>query len=373
MDQKDMLLSYSQLLTQVADDYMAVEEEESDQERAALFRQRENHISRVVFGRFMLSTARQIEQLSFYPETENEREKKYRVKLEKMLRSAGMVVHHFYRRKNRNGYTEIGMTVSSVGNHYFETAEVAELLSRIYRKNMLSVTENTQYIHQKPVRLCFQEEVRYGMLAGVAKAVKDGETISGDSYLMREFGDGTYIAAIADGMGSGEEACRMSEKVLSLLERFIESGMSIPDFRDTCNSFLYMRRDLEQSVTVDIMECNQYTGEVTFYKNGGGTSYLMQGSEIQKIPASQHAFGIKMNAEKEKTKAYVEAGDCMIMMSDGAMEFYAERGELLYQMFLKNKYGPNELAAEILRQAVIASGGKMTDDMTVLAICVCDV
>lgn len=372
MDQKDRLLGYSQLLSLVADDYMMSETDIDEEERLAILMGRENHISRIVLGKFMMTTARQLERLALFEETESNYERKQRTKIEKYLKATGMMLHHFSKTENRNGYTEILMTVSSVGKDYYEVSEVAELLSKVFRKKMLPISDNRLYIHQKPIRLCFQEEVRYQIFGGFAKATKDKEEVSGDNYLMREFGDGTYIAAIADGMGSGEEACRVSESVLELLERYVEAGLSIQDFRDTCNDFLYMRRDMEQSVTVDILECNQYTGESNFYKNGSCSSYLMQDGLIRKIPAGNQAFGVKLHAEKTKSTVFLESGDWIVMMSDGVMDFYADHEEILYEIMKKNMHGPNELATAILGQVVIAQKGKMIDDMTVLALYTCE-
>lgn len=363
-----MLFQYSQLLMQVADDYLSSEEEECEQERRAILYQRENQINRIVLGKFMINTAKHLQRLADPLAQESTLEKKYHKKLEKSLKMAGITLHNFYKKENRNGFMEIGITVSSQKNDYYDVAEITDFLCQVFHKEMISVMENEQYIHQNPVSLCFQEQVKYVLYTGVAKATRENEAVSGDNYVMRHFSDGTFIAAIADGMGSGEEACQMSEKVLDLLERYIESEMSVSEFRDACNSFLYMRRDLEQSVTVDILECNEYTGEIGFYKNGSCISYLLQGDEIQRIPAAKCAFGMKLYAQKEKTIAYVQAGDQIIMMSDGVMDFYREREELLFQILRKSHLGPNELANDILRQAVIACGGKMPDDMTVVTI-----
>lgn len=372
MNQRDKLLGYSQLLSQVADDYMMAEGEVDEEERLAILMGHENQISRIVLGRFMISTARQLAHMAFSNESESSLEKKQRLKLERYLKATGMVLHRFYKTTNRNGYTEVRMTVSSIDKDYYEASEVAQLLSKIYKKKLLPMQENRCYIHQKPIQLCFQEQVRYQIFGGLAKATRENEEISGDNYLMREFGDGTYIAAIADGMGSGEEAYRVSESVLELLERYVETGIDIQDFRDTCNDFLYMRRDLEQSVTMDILECNQYTGESVFYKNGGCSSYLLQDGMIRKIPAVSQAFGVKLHPEQTKSTVFLEAGDRIVMMSDGVMDFYHEHEEILYDILKRNTPGPNELASDILRQVVIAQKGKMMDDMTVLALLVCE-
>lgn len=367
-----MLLNYAQFITQVADEYVMLEGPEEEMDRQAILKDRESQMNRLILGKFMRNTAGRIEQIARYQTKESVIDRKNRLRIEKIIKQAGMQLHEFYKKENRNGYTEIGMILSSKGRHYFDVDEVAFLLSKVYRKSMCKDLDGPNCISDKPVKLCFQEEVRFILYSGVAKATKEMEEVSGDSYLLREFGDGTYIAAIADGMGSGELACQMSENVLELLERSIEAGLGIQEFREYCNSFLYMRRDLEQSVTMDILECNQYTGEAHFYKNGGCHSYLIHHGILEKIESSRQAFGLKMNPEKDVSTIYLEMGDQVVMMSDGVMDCFLDREGMLIEMVKSHSYSPNEMASAILRQAVIADGGKMADDMTVLVVYVSD-
>lgn len=371
---KGRLLGYAQLLSQVADDYMgeacAAEEQSS---RAALLNERQERMTRIVLGNFVMDTAGQLEKLANTHGAHSMANQRQKTKIIKGLKAEGIVVHDYYRTENRNGYEEIGMVVSSSTDDYYDVSDIAFLLSRVLHKDMLPMADTRRYVHREKAALCFQEEVRYQLIGGYAKATKEGEEISGDSFLLREFGDGTYIAAIADGMGSGEEACESSEKVLELLERYLEAGLSVQDFRKACNGLVYIRRDLEQSVTVDILECNQYTAEGTFYKNGGCSSFLVRGEQVREIGPDKLALGIKMYTGGSRETVFFESGDRIVMLSDGVMDFYAQRRSLLQEILIhRTGISPNELAAEILKNVIIGYQGKMPDDMTVLTVYVAE-
>lgn len=364
------LMGYAQLLSQIADDYLGKDQEEAEQlSRAVMLKEHEDEKNRMILGNFMMDAAGHLEKLantSFSDSTAGERQ---RMKLYKKLKTEGILLHDYYRTENRNGYEEIGMTVSSSSDDYYEVSEIAQLLSRVIHKSMVAVADGRQYVYREKVALLFCERVRFELLGGYAKATKESEEVSGDNFLMREFGDGTYIAAIADGMGSGEAACESSEKVLELLERYLEAGLSVQDFRKTCNGFVYLRRDLERSVTADILECNQYTGEGTFYKNGGCTSFFVRGDAIREIAPDKLALGIRMYACGSRETVYFESGDRIVMLSDGVMDFYGQRKGMLEDVLLrKNSAGPNELAAAILKNVIVGCQGKMPDDMTVLVL-----
>ena len=59
---------------------------------------------------------------------------------------------------------------------------------------------------------------------GVSRITKAGELVSGDNYALLQKETGKVVMSLADGMGSGVGACRESEKVIELLEQFLEAG-----------------------------------------------------------------------------------------------------------------------------------------------------
>ena len=73
---------------------------------------------------------------------------------------------------------------------------------------------------------------------GHSIAVKDEMPVSGDSIIQTKLKDGKYLIAISDGMGSGPEAKKSSEVVVSMLKRLLDSGFEQDTSIDLINSEL---------------------------------------------------------------------------------------------------------------------------------------
>ena len=190
---------------------------------------------------------------------------------------------------------------------------------------------------------------------------------------MREFGDGTFVAAIADGMGSGEEACRDSENILTLIEKHIESGLSVKNGIRVCDKLLHVQYGGERSVSLDLLEINQYTGEGRFYKNGGTVSYLLRKDKLREFSADRLALGINPRVEGYTESVYLQSQDIVFLLSDGVIDLFFDNMEM-FESCVAGFAGMSlsDLATNILQMAIRAGGGIIRDDMTILAIGVCE-
>jgi len=63
----------------------------------------------------------------------------------------------------------------------------------------------------------FASEDKYIIQTGIAKAKKEDSIVSGDNISQTRLGDGKYMLAISDGMGSGANARRNSKIAISML------------------------------------------------------------------------------------------------------------------------------------------------------------
>lgn len=371
---KTHLLGYAQLLADVGREYLGGDISEghalgNPQAREGLFMQRQMDVSFVQFSRFLLEAAEHIEQIAKEDAQQAVVDKKIEKKLWKEMYRAGIEVHHFYQKRNRNGHAEIGMVVSALGRDFYNVADIADLLSRLYHRTMLPLTDGYQYVHRDQIPVVFEEDTPLQIDSGYAVATKDGELVSGDNYLLRDFGDGTFVAAIADGMGSGEQACKNSERALALLERYLEAGLSISQLVQSYNRILYLRRDQEQSVTMDVFECDQYTGMAKLYKYGAAGSYLLRGKRIRSIGPSGTALGIHADVRGAVETLYLKPDDILILLSDGIMDYYSEKMEEFEQLLSSVRVSTlAELATQILHHVIIAQGGTLLDDMTALVV-----
>ena len=372
---KNRMIAYSHLLRDMAVVYLPKEQSEDRlyANRADLFAGRKMQEQREVFSELITDASDQLVQMAGKSFSDSGLAGKQEKRIKKELLSAGIFVKEYYRTENRNGYTEIGLVVKAQEKTYFDVIDIAELISEVTHLSMLAEADGPLYVHDEWVFLRFQEETRFQIYGGFAKVTKEGEEISGDNYLMREFGEGTYIAAIADGMGSGAEACRDSENMLTLVEKYIESGFSVRNCIHVCDELLYVQYGGERSVSLDLLELNQYTGECCFYKNGSTASYLIRKNKIREIAADRLSLGINPRVDGYRETVYLHDQDVVLLASDGVLDLFYDNMEMFesYVLGLSGMSLP-DLTANILQMAIRAGGGCIRDDMTILAIGICE-
>lgn len=81
-------------------------------------------------------------------------------------------------------------------------------------------------------------------------------------------------------MGSGSAACKESEMVLDLVERFLEAGFSVETAIRMMNSAMVMKGESDLYSTVDLCMVNLYDGAADFYKIGAAGSFIRHGQEV---------------------------------------------------------------------------------------------
>lgn len=372
---KNRMTSYAYLLRDMAEVYLPKEQSEEGEytSRADLLADKKMQKQREVFSKIVLNASGQLMQMTREKSTDTGLSGKQEKRIRKELLAAGIYVKEYYRKENRNGYTEMGLLVKARSSTYFEVYDIAELISEVTHLTMVPEADGPLYVRDEWLAVCFQEEVRFRVYGGFAKVTKEGEETSGDNYLMREFGDGTYIAAIADGMGSGPEACRDSENLLTLVEKHIESGLSVKSCIHISDELLYVQHGGERSVSLDLVELNQYTGECNFYKSGSAPSFWIRGKKLREIAADRMSLGVDPRLEGYRETVYLQDQDVILLASDGVMDLFYDNMEM-FESYIAGLIGMSlpDLTANVLQMAIRAGGGIIRDDMTILAVGICE-
>ena len=298
-----------------------------------------------------------------------------RYRIARELKKHGIHLYRLFCLRKENGIMEAAATMRArlpePGEEEYSIADIAGLLSVILKVRLVPTPGSPMYLRDEPDTILFEEETRYSVLTGVARAVKEGESVSGDNYTFCNLDRGRFAAALADGMGSGESACRGSELVVELFEQFLESGFSPEGAAQLINGALMASMQETNVSTLDACHVDLYSGECSFMKVGAAGTYLKRGGMVEKIAASGLPLGVFGQMESVQEVRKLEHGEYIIMVSDGITDCYAgAHGEAMLEDTLSRMMlqEPNEIAAAILRQAIFQSGGKVADDMTVLVI-----
>ena len=177
--------------------------------------------------------------------------------------------------------------------------------------------------------------------------------------------------ALSDGMGTGESASEESERVIELLEQMAEAGFSESSAIGLINSMYLSDEEKRGFATADIAVFNLYQKTCQFLKCGASTTYLCHEGGMELIEGEALPIGVVQDATPYMTKTGINAGDYVIMMTDGVADTFSmgeyELEHLIWE-YCRKKVNPQELAENILNEAVKRWDGKPGDDMSVMAV-----
>lgn len=297
----------------------------------------------------------------------------------RMLYLEGLVLDDFYLLEKGNGKREAVVSLhlahSMKKSGVCSAEEVAGFLSVLLETKLISTGRPPFFVTRDVQTMYFQEESRFMILTGFARAVKEKERISGDNHSFFEASEGEFYALLSDGMGSGSKACADSELVLNMAEKFLSSGFSEELAMQLINDALIMGGENKNMSTMDLCRINLYTGEADFLKIGAASSLIRRDGYVEELPANSLPLGVFAGVEPCRIRRRLLDGDYVFLFSDGVTDsFHTAQGqEFLKQLVAEIPYRqPREMAGYLMKYVIQAAQGRIRDDMTVLVIGIWD-
>jgi len=294
-----------------------------------------------------------------------------------LLKESGVLLQNYLELEHEDGRREISLTMRQAGKRrtrfgeteHISTEDVADYLS-VAANRRLCVAKNTPpYLTEEFNTYYFLEEPPYHLLTGFARAVKESEKVSGDSYSFCEADTGRLLVLLSDGVGSGEAARQESERVIDLMERFFFFFFGKETAVQMVNGALVTAGQEQAMSTLDICDIDLYSGNCEFVKVGAACTYIKRGRLVDRLSAQSLPLGVFGQIDPEIQTRTLISGDYVIMLSDGILEALSEGmgeqvlPEIIGRMDYRN---PGEIANQILAYAIGQSRGRIRDDMTVL-------
>ena len=217
----------------------------------------------------------------------------------------------------------------------------------------------------------FTSEDKFIIQTGIAKSKKHDSIVSGDNISQIRLGDGKYMLAISDGMGSGAEARRNSKIAISMLERLFSTGFDKETSINLINSAIMNANKEDMYATLDIEILDLYAGKLEILKNGACPTYIKKNRSVNIIKSTSLPAGIVNDISVDTYDTDLNDGDIVVICSDGIIESnneYANK-ELWIKYLLEEIQtdSPEKIADIILHEAIDNNFGKAKDDMTVIA------
>ncbi|MCD7954800.1 MAG: SpoIIE family protein phosphatase [Lachnospiraceae bacterium] len=246
---------------------------------------------------------------------------------------------------------------------------IAEALSECCGERMCPAPDCRASVWEEPVLFHFVPDARYQLFCGVARITKDGELVSGDNYSLVLQDNGRVAMSLADGMGSGMEANRESEKVIELLEQFLAAGFPQETAVRMINSGMLLQNSSPGFSTIDLCMVDLYHATCDLIKAGAAPSFIRKSQEIEVIRAGSFPAGVLQHSDYESMHRSLEPGANIVMMTDGVLDAIPgenreqDMAELIIRTMTRNA---QEHARRLMERVYLMQRRQARDDMTLL-------
>ncbi|MCX7924053.1 MAG: stage II sporulation protein E [Clostridia bacterium] len=289
----------------------------------------------------------------------------------KELNKGGIKASEVIIYENKWGKYEVGIFHKGCGGRRSCLSGIEKTVSDIMGRKMVKASSECYHEHKSDAcNLRLVEQEPFKVITGVAKASKGNGAVTGDSYTFMNTGNGRYVLALSDGMGSGQKAATQSRATINLLEQFMESGFDKDTAVKLINSILVLKSDDATFCTIDLSIVDLYKGEVEFVKVGAAPTFIKRADVVETVRSASLPAGILSNVETELIHKKVSSGNFIIMATDGIVDSFKQDDDnekALYNYIKSIKStNPQEVADKIIKEAYSRCEGEPIDDMMVV-------
>lgn len=212
------------------------------------------------------------------------------------------------------------------------------------------------------------------ILIAVAKTNKYASSESGDTLEVVERPNGGVSVVLADGQTSGKGAKTISmsvvRKVISLLADGVRDGAAARAASDT----LYTEKHGKVTATLNILSADLQTGTLVITRNNPTPVYISRNDRVECITSPSESIGTSKNIRPSITEIPLESGISIVIFTDGINNAGDRIGQtidlctLLTALLEEQDPQPQEIADNILNQAIRLDQGRPNDDMSVVVL-----
>lgn len=282
----------------------------------------------------------------------------------------GISVQDIYLLRSGEKRLEITLLACTGKERSVTAAEIAGYLSVLMDIRLVSEKRNPYFIGEEPVSLCFEEEPSLCYMTAAASAIKENETVSGDSYSFMEE-DGFITMILSDGVGSGAAAARDSGRIVDLSERILDAGLGTEMALRMLNTMLDAQGDEARMPTLDMCRVDLRSGDCSFAKAGAAVTFIKRGPLVEKVEAEGLPLGMMEELPEKGNPLNLRDGDMVIMVSDGVLQDWPcgdSEFFLMQQMEMMPAVSPVDMANLLLKYVIAQCHGRILDDMTILVL-----
>lgn len=288
-------------------------------------------------------------------------------KLREELKFYGYLVYEDEYKEDDTGieYTFITNILNNIDK---QKKEIISILSNILEKPMvIKLILNSSKKEKSKIKVVSTPE--FNVQNSVISVAKNGEEVSGDSYLIEELQDLKHISVISDGEGNGRNASKSSRNVIDMLERLLSGGFDECGAIEIINSILKLKSDSQNSSTLDNMIIDLKTGYSQYIKLGAAPTYIIHEGKIVTINNMNIPVGVSDNPDYLPISRKLIDKDIVVQISDGVLHEGLDISNNYFTEYLKtidvNKTA-KQITDEIYRNVLRENKNILNDDVTII-------
>lgn len=246
---------------------------------------------------------------------------------------------------------------------------IAEILSDCCGEKMRPAWNCRAAVDIESANFHFVPDTKFQIFCGISRITKAGEMVSGDNYAFLQKDTGKVVMSLADGMGSGVRACQESERVIELLEQFLDAGFPQETAVRMINSCMLLQNQHQMFSTIDLCMVDLYNAGCDLIKSGAASTFIYRGNEIEVIPSNAFPMGVMQQSDYESMHRQLGAGSSIIMMTDGVLDALPVEGreQLMAELIGRSaSRNAKEYARRLMEKVYLMQKLQARDDMTIL-------
>lgn len=184
---------------------------------------------------------------------------------------------------------------------------------------------------------------------GAVCRAKQGQSVSGDLYIVQELAEGRLLAVVVDGLGGGEEAARAARAAEAVISANPE--WPLPHMIQQSHTALHSTR----GAVIGVLKLDPDGHKINYMGVGNIGIHVYSRQPIKPI-SKNGILGFRLPALLELRYTY-DPGDTFVLFSDGISSRFGQENNV------DLRQSPQQISEGILKQY-----GKAIDDATVVTI-----
>ncbi|NJD58024.1 MAG: stage II sporulation protein E [Anaerolineales bacterium] len=207
----------------------------------------------------------------------------------------------------------------------------------------------------------------------VAKINKYATSESGDSVEVVERPNGGISVVMADGQSSGKGAKQVSSLVVRKVIFLLSEGVRDGAAARAASDYLFTERKGKVSATLNIVSIDLQTVTMVITRNNPLPVFIASNEEICAFDDECNPIGIYRDTRPLINELPLEPGLTVVLFTDGLIYAGSRSGESLnikefLESHIEEQPNPQELADQLLSDAMQLDRGRPVDDISVVVI-----